>query len=200
MPIRKRRVLKNIRLRAKFLLGSKNLRKSLFDSGTLNRSEKRQLQLIGDAGLIVACFILAVIFRGDAISILTDPWVWAAVLPMVPATLIVFDRLGLYRAVLRYITGTIMRIIIPGVVVGSGVLLALSVVLQVPVPIGLVLIHAMMVLLSISGMRFWIRAMIRKPSLRDMTPVVIYGAGHAGRQLVAALHLGMEPARGLCRR
>lgn len=192
MPIRKRRVLKNIRLRAKFLLGSKNLRKSLFDSGTLNRSEKRQLQLIGDAGLIVACFILAVIFRGDALSILTDPWVWAAVLPMVPATLIVFDRLGLYRAVLRYITGTIMRIIIPGVVVGSGVLLALSVVLQVPVPIGLVLIHAMMVLLSISGMRFWIRAMIRKPSLRDTTPVVIYGAGHAGQQLVAALHLGME--------
>ena len=192
MPNENSRILTNIKLRANSLLNNGRFKKSLFDSGSLKRSEKRLLQLVGDAALILTCFVLAIIFRGDALSILLDPWVWVAALPVIPVTLAVFDRLGLYKAVLRYITGTVMRIIIPGVFAGACVMLGLSVVLPAPVPPGLVLIHAMMVLLSVSGMRFWIRAMIRKPSLRDLTPVVIYGAGHAGQQLVAALHLGME--------
>ena len=182
----------NHHLRAKSLPDARLPKKSLFDTGILSRSQKRILQRIGDATLIVACFVLAIIIRGDELLMLSDPRVWAASLSTVLVTLFVFDRLGLYKAVLRYITGAAMRIIIPGVAIGATVMLGLGMLLSAQIPVGLVVTHAMMVLLSIGGMRFWIRAIIRNPSLRDMTPVVIYGAGHAGQQLVAALNLGME--------
>lgn len=171
---------------------TKRITKSLFDTGILSRPQKRFLQQIGDATLIVASFVLAIILRGDDLSMLMNPWIWLAILPTTCATLYVFGKQGLYKAVLRYITGAIMRGTISGVAIGAGVLLGMSILLSVQIPVGLVLIHAMMVLLSVSGMRFWIRTLIRKPSLRDLTPVVVYGAGHAGQQLVAALNLGME--------
>lgn len=179
-------------LRANLASNTKPTEKSFFDTGILSRPQKRFLQQIGDATLILACFVLAIIARDDDLSILADPWTWAVVLPTVVVTLYVFDKYRLYKAVLRYITGAIMRATISGVAIGAGMMLGLSILLSVQIPVGLVLIHAMMVLLSVSGARFWIRALIRKPSLRDLTPVVIYGAGHAGQQLVAALNLGME--------
>jgi len=184
--------MKKKHLRANSQPDTKRPGSSLSDFGILSRSHKRNLQRMGDAVLIVACFIIAIVLRGDELSMLSDPRVWAAMLATVPVTLFVFEALGLYRAVLRYITGASMSIIISGVVIGASVMLGLSILLSAQIPIGLVLIHAMMVLLSVSGVRFCIRALIRKPSLRDLTPVVVYGAGHAGQQLVAALNLGME--------
>lgn len=179
-------------LRKNFAPNTKKTGKSFFDTGILNRPQKRLLQQIGDATLIVACFVIAIIIRGDDLSMLADPWVGIVVLPTTVVTLYIFDKYKLYKAVLRYITGAIMRATISGVTIGAGTMLGLSILLPAQIPVGLVLIHAMMVLLSVSGARFWIRALIRKPSLRDLTPVVIYGAGRAGQQLVAALNLGME--------
>ena len=192
MARRTGRVLKTAKRRATSFARKTRLKKSVFDSGNLNRSNKRALQLVGDAVLIAACFVLAIFIRGEDVAMLADPWVLAVTLPAIPATLLALDRAGLYRAVLRYITGTVMRVIVLGAAVGAAVILALSAAFSVPMPVGLVLIHAMLVLLSVGGVRFWIRSLIRKPSLRDLTPVVIYGAGHAGQQLVAALNLGME--------
>lgn len=184
--------LKNDHLCADLTLRAKRSSKSLFDTEILSRPQKRFLQQIADATLIVASFVLAIILRGDDLSMLMDPRIWLAILPTTCATLYVFGKQGLYKAVLRYITGAIMRGTIYGVAIGAGVLLGMSILLSVQIPVGLVLIHAIMVLLSVSGMRFWVRTLIRKPSLRDLTPVVVYGAGHAGQQLVAALNLGLE--------
>jgi len=184
--------LKKGHKRAKSPSDTKLPKNYLFNLGTLSRLRKRILQRIGDATLIVVCFVLAIVFRGNELSMLSDPRVSVASLSAVLATLFVFEKQGLYKAVLRYITGAVMRIIIPGVVTGASVMLGLSLLLSAQIPIGLVLIHAMMVLLSVGAIRFWARALIRKPSLGNLTPVVIYGAGFAGRQLVAALNLGME--------
>lgn len=164
---------------------------SRFEALALSRPQKRILQQILDACLIVACFVLAIVFRGDDLRMLSDPWVWAATLPTLIITLYIFHKQNLYKAMVRYITGAIMRTVILGVAIGACVMVGLSVLLVAPISIGLIFIHAMMVLLSVGGVRFWIRALIRKPSLYGLTPVVIYGAGHAGQQLVAALNSGM---------
>lgn len=185
-------VIESIVSQIQCLLRNKPLAKSFFETGRFTRSGKRNLQLICDAGLIAASFVVAIILRGDDLSLLVNTWVWAAFLPTIPIILTIFYVAGLYRAMLRYITGAVMRIIILGVALGASTMIGLSIVLGVHIPVGLVLIHAMLVLLSVSGMRFWIRALISKPSLHDLTPVVIYGAGHAGQQLVAALNLGMD--------
>jgi FlaA1/EpsC-like NDP-sugar epimerase len=157
-----------------------------------DRAAKRQLQLVYDSSAIAVAFVLALALRGDDLSILADPRALAALLPSILITVLLLRRGGLYRAVLRYITGAIMRIIIPSVAIGALALMVLGYLFAAPLPIGLVLIHAMLVLLVVSGIRFWVRASVRKPFLRELTPVIIYGAGKAGQQLVAALHLGLE--------
>jgi FlaA1/EpsC-like NDP-sugar epimerase len=174
------------------LLKKKRSTKSFLDTGRLTRAGKRNLQLICDTGVIIVSFAIALILRGDDLSLLADPLLWAVFLPTISIIIATFSIAGLYRAMLRYITGTVMRIIILGVALGAITMIGLGVALGVQISVSLVLIHAMLVLLSVSGIRFWIRALIRKPSLHDLTPVVIYGAGHAGQQLVAALNLGME--------
>lgn len=185
-------VIEKLVSRMSFSFRDQRTAKSFLDTRRLTRAGKRNVQLICDTGLIIASFLLAVILRDEGLSLLSNPWVWGAFLPTIPVILGIFNILGLYRAVLRYITGAVMPIIILGVAAGAMTMIGLSIALGVQIPVGLVLIHAMLVLLSVSGMRFWIRAHIRKPSLQDRKPVVVYGAGHAGQQLVAALNLGME--------
>lgn len=184
--------MKNDHAHDKLVTDVRHLRKSVFNTSFLSRRQKRNIQKIGDIALIVTCFVLAIIIRGDDLSMLADPWTGTALLAAIVVSLFIFDKFALYKAVLRYVTGAIMRAIITGVAIGASVMLGLGVLLPVQIPVGLVLIHAMMVVLSVSGARFWIRALIRKPSLNDLTPVVIYGAGHAGQQLVSALNLGLE--------
>jgi FlaA1/EpsC-like NDP-sugar epimerase len=171
---------------------SKRPTKSVFDTRFLSRRQKSNIQKIGDSALIAACFVFAGVLRGDDLSMLADLWTGPVLLFTIAATLYTFDKLALYKAVLRYVTGAIMRATMSGVAIGAITMFGLSILLPVQLPLGLILIHAMMVLLAVSGARFCIRALIRKPSLRDTTPVVIYGAGHAGQQLVSALNLGLE--------
>ncbi len=64
--------------------------------------------------------------------------------------------------------------------------------LGVVLPVGLALVQGLLVVLGVGGMRFWLRSLIRQPGLRDAMPVIIYGAGRAGQQLVAALNLGLD--------
>lgn len=161
-----------------------------------SRAHKRQLLLGVDGALVVGCFVLALLMQRQSLAVLAVPGLWVALMAAAGVSLLVFDRLGLYRAVLRYITGASMRIIAAGAAAGAVVLLVLGLVLApmgAPgLPVGLVLSHAILVGLAVGGVRLWVRALIRKPALRECAPVIIYGAGRAGQQLVAALNLGLE--------
>ncbi|MCC5956793.1 MAG: polysaccharide biosynthesis protein [Natronohydrobacter sp.] len=159
---------------------------------SLSRGAKRQVLLGADAILILACLPLAVILHGAPLDLLGLPALWLAVAATVPLVLYVFHKRGLYRAVLRYITGASMPAIMAGAAFGATGFLGMAWLLGVPVPPGLALTHALLVLLAVAGLRFGIRTMIRKPALRDARPIIIYGAGHAGQQLVAALYLSPD--------
>ncbi len=158
----------------------------------LSRAHKRLLLLGTDSLLILACLPLAVLFHSAPPATLREPTIWAAVLTGVPVSLYAFHWFGLYRVVLRYITGTTMRSVAAGAGLGAAATLVTALTLGAPLPAGLALTHAMLVLLVAGGVRFGVRTFIRKPALRDATPVIIYGAGQAGQQLVAALNLGLE--------
>ncbi|MFN7003117.1 MAG: polysaccharide biosynthesis protein [Roseinatronobacter sp.] len=159
---------------------------------SLSRAGKRSIQLALDLVCVLACFVAAVLVHGHDAGLLSNPLTWALVTTTAVMSLLVFDQLGLYRAVMRYITGAAIRIILTGAIGGAALLLAGSRILGLDMPIGLVVTHAMMVILVVGGVRLWVRSMIRKPALRDCAPVIIYGAGRAGQQLVAALNLGLE--------
>lgn len=158
----------------------------------LDRARKRKIHMGVDALLILATYILALLLSGTPMSQLADPLTWAVLLPVVPVNLAVFYHFGLYRAILRYITGNAMRSVMMGVLAGAVVMMIVTLALGTPVAPSVAVIHAMTVLLAVGGIRFWGRAILLSPGLRKSAPVIIYGAGNAGQQLVAALNLSSE--------
>lgn len=153
----------------------------------LDRPIKRRLQLLADGGLMAACFAAAMLLRLESLTFATDPGVWLSLLIAVPVTLLVFARLGLYRVVIRYITGHALRLMLIGVLASAAALFVTSRLFSAPVPASVPVIHALLYFVAISSMRFVMRNMLRQSAFRDRAPVVIYGAGEAGRQLLATL-------------
>lgn len=145
-----------------------------------------------DLVLIAVCFVLAVLLTGQDTGILLRLDVWASQVCFAIAAIATFAQLGLYRAITRFITGKSVPIIIAGSSLGVGAASVSSAFLGVFPGLGPVLVHGMLVLLAVTALRFGVRMLILRPVRSRCAPVVIYGAGNAGQQLVAALHLGME--------
>ncbi|TVP74038.1 MAG: polysaccharide biosynthesis protein [Rhodobacteraceae bacterium] len=160
--------------------------------GGLRRSQKRHLQMSADFVLIAASFVFAVILSGTPLSALAQPLLWGNLIIAASVTIAAFVHLGLYRALLRYITGASINTIVAGTGLGALVMSVLTALSSVDLSAALIAIYMMTAVLSIGMMRFGARAMIRKPALRGCIPVVVYGAGRAGQQLVAALNYGLE--------
>jgi FlaA1/EpsC-like NDP-sugar epimerase len=161
----------------------------LFD---LSRPSKQVLQLAADLVLIVVCFALAMVLRLESLRFASDPWVWLALAPAAVAGLAAFTAMGLYRTIVRHISGEVLRIVLTGVVVTAVVLSASAAILAAPVPRSVPGIFALLLLAAVIGVRFFIRVLIRRPEQRNREPVIVYGAGEAGRQVVNALHHGRE--------
>ncbi|MGP9791654.1 polysaccharide biosynthesis protein [Roseinatronobacter sp. NSM] len=161
-------------------------------SGTVDRRYKQLLLIACDIVLIIACFALALVLRGDSIAMLMMPEIWIGLAAFAGVAIGTFAKLGLYRAITRYITGKSMPAIISGVALGACAMALCGQFLGGAPKLEVTLIHAILVLLAVAGIRFWARGIIRKPILRGCAPAIIYGAGNAGQQLVAALHLGVE--------
>jgi FlaA1/EpsC-like NDP-sugar epimerase len=111
-------------------------------------------------------------------------WLYvAAVLASVP----VFIRLGLYRAVVRFIGAQAASAIAIGVSVSTAVLATLDwVFLDRGVPAEIFGIYFALGLLYVGATRFGAREFLRIHS-NTADPVIIYGAGSAGAQLSSSL-------------
>lgn len=123
------------------------------------------------------------------------PWWGYALVSLVAIP--IFVKLGLYRAVIRYIEARALLMIVVAVTIAICVYSAVLVFLTLPaVPRGAVLIFWMMATLVIAGSRFFARAVLQHavlPHVRHARPTVaIYGAGSSGRQLAVALRAGRD--------
>ena len=103
---------------------------------------------------------------------------------------IVFLRLGLYRAVIRFMGQQAIWAILTAVSYSTLILGATVFFTQANVPRSMPFIYFALALLLIGGTRLTVRAyyQARLRSLSDN--VIIYGAGESGRQLLTALHQG----------
>ncbi|WP_254277531.1 nucleoside-diphosphate sugar epimerase/dehydratase [Halomonas sp. 3H] len=158
----------------------------------LPRPHKRAIQLLADAGLIVASFLLAMLLRLDSWAFARDPQVWAVLPVMIPVSLAIFIRLGFYRAVIRYMSMKAVKAVLAGVAGSALTLVVVNYLFNLPVPRSVPFIYAMLAMLTIGGVRFALRALYLRNQLRYKTRVVVYGAGAAGRQLVVSLRHGSE--------
>ncbi|WP_348703304.1 nucleoside-diphosphate sugar epimerase/dehydratase [uncultured Neptuniibacter sp.] len=120
-------------------------------------------------------------------------WPLFIMLPIVG--LLVFMRLGLYRAVVRFMGAQAIFSVIKGVVILAAFLWVAAIVLNVqPFPRSVPVNFALAALVYVGGSRFLVRSyyhwLLRYYVEKD--PVLIYGAGGSGVQLAAALVNGAE--------
>ncbi|EFP7452234.1 polysaccharide biosynthesis protein, partial [Shigella sonnei] len=116
-------------------------------------------------------------------------WFAAAILTIF--TVFIFIRIGLYRAVLRYVSAKIMLLIPVGILASTLSLVVISYSLSIMLPRTVVGIYFLVLLLLTSGSRLLFR-MILNYGVKGSAPVLIYGAGESGRQLLPALMQAKE--------
>lgn len=158
----------------------------------LPRPYKRSLQVLADVVLLVGSFVLAMGLRWDSFFFLTDPRPWIAIGLTLPITLYIFATTGFYRAVIRYISGRAIVTMARGIAISAIVLFVVSQAFTLGVPRSVPGIYAMLALISIGGLRFLLRELLNNELSRGRRPVLIYGAGTSGRQLIDALRRGHE--------
>ncbi len=153
---------------------------------------KRRVLVLLDGLIVAASLQLATMIHLESFQPLRDGSLWMTIGLLVPTSLLLFHWLGLYRIVIRYMS----HVTVPTValVVATSALLVVPVSYMVEHPVGLsvIVIYTLLLLLGIGSLRFLIRELYRYSQRRQRKPVVIYGAGAAGCELVDALRHGGE--------
>jgi FlaA1/EpsC-like NDP-sugar epimerase len=108
------------------------------------------------------------------------------------ATAAIFLRIGLYRAIIRFMGQQAIWAFIQAVSYSTLVLGATIFFTRADVPRSMPFIYWALAMCSIGGVRLAVRASYQARLRWDSKNVLIYGAGESGRQLLTALHHGNQ--------
>ncbi|WP_253650356.1 MULTISPECIES: nucleoside-diphosphate sugar epimerase/dehydratase [Vibrio] len=153
----------------------------------LSRTNKRIVSVLIDIMLIFMAFHLAILVRSGETNYFTYPVVWGIQIAVTIVTIAVFARLGLYRAVLRYLTFQALFVVTAGAVISATLVAALSFYMSDPFPRTVPIIYGAFLALFCGGPRVIVRSLIAQSYSTQSKEVLIYGAGSGGRQLAMAL-------------
>lgn len=156
---------------------------------------RRALLITGDAcAVLIAVWASFAIRLGDLWPDLLQDVIW-----LFPLSLIILiptlAAVGLYRPILRYADESLLYTIVLGVSIGVLLMMAVWVFLQQGiVPRSSWLICWLVLIALVGGGRLLLRRFLRRRFRRSAAriPVIIYGAGEAGAQLVNALRYSAE--------
>lgn len=154
---------------------------------SLTRSQKRLVSVAIDSVFLLFAFWFALLVRLDSIEVLVKPQYWGLIVLTIPVSIAGFVRLGLYRAVLRYIGSQAFTAIVTGVLISTITLVLLAYYGSVDLPRTVPFIYAAFALVFVGGARSLMRSLVGAGINRRGEPVVIYGAGVSGRQTAIAL-------------
>jgi FlaA1/EpsC-like NDP-sugar epimerase len=170
------------------LVGS--LRDALEKLIELPRNIKQACLLALDMSFVTGAMWAAVAFRYGHLNFSLGPIEFLCAVITVVGSAVIFLRLGLYRAVIRFMGQQAIWAVITAVSYSTLVLGAALFFLQAEVPRSMPFIYWALALLGIGGTRLTVRAYYQA-KLRSLSEnVIIYGAGESGRQLLTALHHG----------
>lgn len=158
----------------------------------LPRNIKQACLLSLDMVYVAAAMWVAVAFRYGHFDIELGFTEYACAAVTILLSAIVFLRLGLYRAVIRFMGQQAIWAIVTAVSYSAVILGAAVFVTRAEVPRSTPFIFWVLLLLGIGGTRLMVRAYYQA-KLRSLSEnVLIYGAGQSGRQLLHALHHGEQ--------
>ena len=154
---------------------------------SLRRVQKRLVSVAVDSLFLLSAFWAALLVRLDTFSVLANSGYWLLISTVVAVSIVVFFKLGLYRAVLRYMGLQALTAIALGVAVSTIALVLISYYADLDLPRTVPFIYAAFALVFVGGSRAVVRSFVSAGMKRVGEPVIIYGAGVSGRQLVTAL-------------
>ncbi|TXH93118.1 MAG: polysaccharide biosynthesis protein [Rheinheimera sp.] len=158
---------------------------------SLPRSAKRLVSVLADLFLLSLAMIISILVTQ------TNPFEQMArivpifMLTLIP-TIIVFTKLGLYRAVIRYIGQHALGAMVAGIVSNAILLQMCFSIVNIGDKGNLIFVYALISLLTSGGVRFLVRMFLNQTDNSHKQRVLIYGAGSSGRQLAFALFNGEQ--------
>ncbi|HAT27068.1 MAG TPA: hypothetical protein DCS89_08645 [Gammaproteobacteria bacterium] len=159
----------------------------------LSRTIKQSLMMAADSVMIVAALALSFVLLGkDFFS--QDQRFYFYLAIATTLSILVFARIGLYRALVLYMGLQSGFLILQGVTIATCMLAVSYFFSQTPLSsdFSILPIFWMIALLFIGGSRFVSKILLQSliQNFRPKEPVIIYGAGSSGMQLVVALQNG----------
>lgn len=151
------------------------------------RNTKRIIMVCIDIFIVAIAFFGALAIRFDADFFLYSPAYWLIYVLLLPITIISFIKLGLYRAVLRFITISIVKTVFLGAFISTLSLLIISYSSQFNIPRTVTVLYFILLTALILSTRLFSRTILNMERNHKQA-VIIYGAGDAGRQLLTILN------------
>jgi FlaA1/EpsC-like NDP-sugar epimerase len=157
----------------------------------LPRYQKRIVSVIADVSFLSVSLLMAIaLSQSDFLA--TFKQIIVIFLLALPLTIIAFARLGLYRAVIRFMGQHALGAVFAGVTSNALILFSLFEIVKIADMGRLVVIYVLLSLLTIGGSRMLVRMMVYNRCIDHKLRVLIYGAGSSGRQLAQALLNGEQ--------
>jgi len=153
----------------------------------LSRPTKRAFSVLIDTVFIVGAFYAAYWVRIGDILPLGNPVAMYVLIGTWASTIIVFSKLGLYRAILRYLTFHALAVVSIGTLFSACMVAILAFYFDAPTPRSIPIIYGAFLCLLSGGSRLIVRVLVNETNSKGKKRVLIYGAGAAGRQLALAL-------------
>ncbi|MGR2956458.1 polysaccharide biosynthesis protein [Vibrio vulnificus] len=154
---------------------------------SLPRVHKRLISLAIDTLLITFSFFMAIWVRHGEVAVSVSSETLLTLAGTVVVTLVTFTKLGLYRAVLRYLTFHALTVVVFGALISALSITTFAYFFNAEVPRTVPVIYMTFLALLCGGARMMVRSLIVQASRKGCERVLIYGAGSTGRQLAIAL-------------
>lgn len=160
--------------------------KSLLES---SRTTKRMVSLAYDTLAITLALYIAICLRLGTLDIEIGQRELATLAITIIFTLLVFVRIGMYRAILRYMTPQALNTVFFGTCASAIILAMGSFYTHSFIPRSVPIIYLTVALLLLGGPRLLVHhfVMILNREGGKREPVIVYGAGYTGHQLRLAL-------------
>ncbi len=134
--------------------------------------------------------------RLEHFNTIYDPEMWLVFSVLLPVSLFIFTKLGLYRAILRYVNIQAMWAILLGCFLSFTTLVTIEFLTKVGVPRTVPFIYIILCVLLVGGSRMMVKSVVTRRNIGNKSAIIVYGAGSAGRQL--ALSLENDPTYAVC--
>ncbi len=154
---------------------------------SLPRYQKRLISIGVDFFIISAAFMFAYWSRIGEFRSLPDTNSQYVLAATILCTLAVFVAFGLYRAVLRYLGFHVLAVVGLGTILSALCVASFAFAFDAQLPRSIPFIYAAFLAIGVGTSRLLVRSLVAQSVHKAGDPVLIYGAGSAGRELAFAL-------------